>query len=435
MAIDLENAYGSIEEKIKAGRTYLDVKQSAIKIKNEVKNNLEQDKALVTTTVDKLKEQKKRFQRQMKTQMDHLVSTLQFNSGSGGASINYVKAKFIEVLVRIGPKIFDSLVKESITSLGCSAQQGFDGTQTLYIKVKSTDILNLLKRDPTEKNSAAAYEKSAPFTNQYPFSMNWEMWDRLQHLNQPYSIYGASGQKLFDITYVQQDGNGITGDFYKIDLVNRTVGVNTVSNFLIDYYKSINIVDTSNIFMQLMDAISGAFSMDLRLGTGEIEIQSKFLLILQRILGLCFDSKKEIDVSGVSKIPELDGIDESFFEFSDIDLRNIEQRITNIKKQVVEFEECQSVLLPVDSASIIDGVNKIGQITKVEDQQKLAESLTDLLTENERWKLLLPNSVDIKLTVDLSFLKNIPKAIFMALLSPKVILPLDYGEGYRTNSC
>lgn len=424
MALDLQDSYGSIEEKIKAGRTYLEVKQSAIKLKNEAKDNLEQAKNLTTTTVDKLKEQKKRYQRQIKTQMDHMLSTLQFNSGAGGASLNYVKAKFIEVLLRIGPKIFDSLVKESIHSLGCSAQQAFDGTQTLYIKVKSTDIINLLKKDPTVPNSAAAYEKLAPFTNQYPFSMNWEMWDRLQHLNQPYPIYGASGQKLFDITYVQQDGNAITGDFYKIDLVNRIGGVNTVSNFLIDYYKNINLVDTTNIFAQLMDMITGAISIDAKIGTGEIEIQSKFLLILQRILGLCFDSKKEIDVSGISKVAELDGVDESFFEFSDIDLRNIEQRITNIKKQVVEFEECQNVLLPVDTQSIIDGINNIGKVTKIEEQQKLAESLTDILTENERWRLLVPNSVDIKLTVDLSFLKNIPKAIFMSLLSPKVLLPI-----------
>ena len=96
MSIDLQESFGSIEEKIRAGRTYLEVKQSSIKLKEQQKNNLEKDKSQVTTTVDKLKEQKKRFQRQVKTQMDHLLSTLQFNSGSGGATINYVKSKFIE---------------------------------------------------------------------------------------------------------------------------------------------------------------------------------------------------------------------------------------------------------------------------------------------------------------------------------------------------
>jgi hypothetical protein len=37
---------------------------------------------------------------------------------------------------------------------------------------------------------------------------------------------------------------------------------------------------------------------------------------------------------------------------------------------------------------------------------------------------LVPNSANIKLSADLSFLSNLPKAIMMALLSPKVLLPL-----------
>ena len=46
-------------------------------------------------------------------------------------------------------------------------------------------------------------------------------------------------------------------------------------------------------------------------------------------MGLCFDNRKEIDVSGIAKLAELDDIDESFFEFTDIDLRNIFDVLTN----------------------------------------------------------------------------------------------------------
>jgi hypothetical protein len=179
--------------------------------------------------------------------------------------------------------------------------------------------------------------------------MNRQMWERLQDLNLPQPFYGASGQKLFDISYVQQDGNGITGDFYKIDLVNKTVGVNKVANFIVDYYKAIKIIDTSNMFQQLMDQISGAVSFDAKLGVGQLEEENKFMLILQRILGLCFDSKKEIDISGNSKVAELDGIDDSFFEFTDMDLRYIDDTISNIQNGVMEFEDCENVKLPIDS--------------------------------------------------------------------------------------
>jgi hypothetical protein len=423
MGFDLESGYGSIERKMKSSRTYLDTKMASIDLEKNAGDNLEQAKQKVTSSLDKIKDQKKRFQRQVKTQMDQMLSMVQFNGGSGSSSMNYIKTKFIQAALRVEPKIFDILNKETINALGCSQQQAYSA-QTIYIKVKSVDLQRLLTRDPEEEVAAVAYEKVAPTPNQIPYSMNRQMWDRLQDLNVPQPFYGRSGQKLFDISYVQQDGNGISGDFYKIDLVNKTVGANKVANFIVDYYKSIKIIDTSNLFQQLMDQISGAVSFDAKVGFGQLEEENKFMLILQRILGLCFDSKREIDISGNSKVAELDGIDESFFEFTDMDLRYINDTISNIQNGVVEFEDCENVKLPVDSQSIMNSLLKFNKITKIEDEQALAEQLTETLTGNEKWKFLVPNSVDINLSVDLSFLTNLPKAIMMALLSPKVLLPL-----------
>lgn len=420
-SVDLNSAFDSVNEKIKANKTYIEVKQDAKKLKKDAKNNLEKKKEKVTTTVNKLKDNKKRYQRQVKTQIDRMMEVIQMNSGSGNSTMKYIKSKFVEVAVRIGPKIFDTLQKESIHSLGCSAQQSYDGTQTLYIKVKSTDIQNLLKRDPNDEVAAVAYEKTPPTANTIPYSMNRQMWDRIQNLNVPESYYGASGQKLFEISYV--DNNGvITGDFFKIKLENKVTGTNKVGDFITDYYKSIQLVDTNNLFAQLMDQVSGAVSMEAKVGYGELDEKNKFILILQRILGLCFDSKKEIDVSGNSKVAELDGIDESFFQFTDIDLRYIDDTIANIQNGVVEFEDCDNVKLPVDSKSILNNLIKFNSITNVKDEEALANQLTDILTQNDKWKL--PNSVDVNISVDLSFLTNMPKAIMMALLSPKVLLPI-----------
>lgn len=422
MATDLTQSYGNVEQKIKASRTYLEVKQDANKIQKDLKDNLAQAKQSVTTTVDQLKDQQKRFQRQVKTQLDEMLSMVQFNSGSGSGTMRYIKSKFIEAALRIEPKIFEILNKETISALGCSQQQAYNA-QTLYIKVKSTDLQRLLTTDPNEPYARVAYEKPNPYPNQIPYSMNKEMWQRLQNLNQPVDFYGASGQKLFTITYVQSNGS-ITGDFYKIDLVDRITGINKVGSFIVDYYRSIKVIDTTNLFQQLMDQITGAVSFEAKIGFGELDDKNKFLLILQRILGLCFDSKREIDVSGNSKVAELDGVDDSFFEFTDMDLRYIDQKISDTQTGVVEFEDCQNVKLPVNSKAILNSLNQLNEIVNVEDQQTFLESLTDSLTQDEKWKILIPNSVDINLSIDLSFLTNLPKAIMMALLSPKIILPL-----------
>jgi hypothetical protein len=425
MSTDLNNSYESVESKIKASRTWLEIKRDRKKLIQEQKDNLAKAKKKVSTSVEKLKDKKKRYQREVKTQLNQMLNIAQFNSGNGSATIRYIKSKFIQAALNIQPKLLEILFKESINAIGCSQQQTFPKGQVIYIKVKSVDIQNLLKRSPDEENMAAAYEKNPPLPNVFPYSMNRELWSRLQQVNVPVDFIGVSGNKLFDITYVttSQPGN-ITGDFFRVRLDGNLNNLNKVFDFFVDYYRSIQLVDVNNLFLQLMDLITGAFSFQMNIGVGEIEMKNKFALLLQRILGLCFDSKKEIDVTGNSKVAELDGVDESFFEFTDIDLRFIDQLTTNIKNGVMEFEDCENVLLPIDSRAIIDGVLQFNQATSKKEEQDIAESLTSIISEDERWKLLFPNNFDLELNLDLSFLESLPKAIMMSLLSPKVILPI-----------
>lgn len=425
MSIDLNVDWSTVDSKTKAVSETAQVLKDNAKLAQESAGDfLQQTKDKVTSTIDEVKtDLRKKFQRETKTQMDHMFDTILQSKAAGSSTFKYLKRKFVQTAVRIKPKILEILNQETIKALGCSQQQAYV-PQIVYIKVKSVDLTRLLRRNPTEEVPAAAYEKTAPTPNQIPYSMNRELWDRLQNLNQPISFFGASGQELFKITYVDQDNNGISGEFYKVELVDRVTGANTISSFIVDYYKSINVVDTSNIFLQLMDMITGAFSFELNVGFGELDDKNKFLLLLQRILGLCFDSKREIDVGGNAKVPELDGIDDSFFEFSSMELRNLETLINNVQSGVIEFEDCQNVKLPVPREQIIKSVLDIYKVTKIEDEENLAEKLTEALTNNEEWKFLIPNSVDINLAVDLSFLKNLPKAIVLTLLSPKVLLPL-----------
>jgi hypothetical protein len=425
MSTDLNNSYESVESKIKASRTWLEIKRDRKKLIQEQKDNLAKAKKKVSTSVEKLKDKKKRYQREVKTQLNQMLNIAQFNSGNGSATIRYIKSKFIQAALNIQPKLLEILFKESINAIGCSQQQTFSKGLELYIKVKSVDIQNLLKRSPDEENMAAAYEKNPPQPNVFPYSMNRELWSRLQQVNVPVDFIGISGNKLFDITYVttSQPGN-ITGDFFRVRLDGNPNNLYKVFDFFVDYYRSIQLVDVNNLFLQLMDLITGAFSFQMNIGVGEIEMKNKFALLLQRILGLCFDSKKEIDVTGNSKVAELDGVDESFFEFTDIDLRFIDQLTTNIKNGVMEFEDCENVLLPIDSRAIIDGVLQFNQATSKKEEQDIAESLTSIISEDERWKLLFPNNFDLELNLDLSFLESLPKAIMMSLLSPKVILPI-----------
>ena len=76
MSIDLSDSYKSAEDKIRATKTYVAVKKDADKLKKQVKDNLEQDKDKVTSTVEKLKDQQKRFQRNAEPSYDTMLNLI-----------------------------------------------------------------------------------------------------------------------------------------------------------------------------------------------------------------------------------------------------------------------------------------------------------------------------------------------------------------------
>jgi hypothetical protein len=299
--------------------------------------------------------------------------------------------------------------------------------QNIYIKVSSIDLGGLLKKDPTEPIGKVLYEKDPIQIQQYPFSLNKELYRRIES-GQPYSVdngqlyIGRSGQNLFDIQYVETDNLGQTGPWYKVTLVNRVNNINKVGEFMVDYYKTIKIVDYHNIMASIMESLSGAISIQANVGLVQAEDATKFQLILQRILGLCFDNKTEIDVSGVAKVAELDGVDDAFFEFTEIDLRNIDLKVNNIKNGVVEYENCDNVKLPVNSVAVLNSLENLLYIPD-NDLVNAADTLTQSLTDNPEWSGLAISG-NINAAVNLNFVKLLTQGLVTAILSPKILLPI-----------
>ena len=110
-------------------------------------------------------------------------------------------------------------------------------------------------------------------------------------------------------------------------------------------------------------------------------------------MGLCFDNKAEIDVSGIAKVSELDGVDDSFFEFTEIDLRIIDQTISDIKlgdtKDIISvFDYHDLVDSPImyslpDTSTVLVGNTKV-LVSAYSPNKKItarfiAETLKELL--------------------------------------------------------
>lgn len=430
MSLDLSFDYESAKKKIAATSAYKDLKTKFDKAQQKAGDSQEQAIDTTQNGLDQVKSQTKRFQKEIKNQFEQLLDLNNVTGGKGSNTISYVKRLLLQTLKNIEPKIAEIMNEEAISAIGCDQQQTYTSNQgglPLYVKVGSIDLAALLKKNPTEGAGKVLYEKLQIDIQKYPFSMNRELYQRIQS-GQLYSsdngsyYLGKSGQPLFDIQFVDTNGFGQSGGWYAITLADRANGVNKVGDFLLDYLGSIKMFDFETALPAILEAVCGAISISANVGFAQAESATKFELFIQRILGLCFDNVSEIDVQGTAKLAELDGIDDSFFEFTGIDLRKIEKRIANIQKGVVTFVECNEVELPVDTDSILNALENLRFIPDNE-LVNAADKITETLANDPQWNALVLTG-NIKATIDTNFVKLIMQGLVFSVLSPKVLLPI-----------
>jgi hypothetical protein len=458
--VDLNSAYDNAENSIKAIQTFNQVSEDNKQITSQQQSSQEKAAEETVSPLTQLQENKKKFQRQTETQLDKLLNLNQLlpdNRLSGKSSssvVSLVKNDFLIALNQIKSELPGIIKKAMLKQLGCSQEQTYDvstfSANGIFIPVESVDLFGLLKESPTTPMGRLMYETlptdksfkdltttatttttttttSRSGVQKNPYFMNRQLYERIQSEGVSYdatygqNYLGLSQQGLLDITYVTEDDNGNQGSFFQVILPDRLDNKNLVSQFITDYFETIKMVDTKNIYLRIFQVLFGAMSIQLKNGSAETESQLIFQKILTRILGLCFDERNEIDVSGNAKVAPLDGVDETFFELTDIDLREIESNLSNIQRGVIEYQDCTTVKLPVDTQAIF---NNLLQILDLDENNSAATTAllnqtVDSVKGNTQWPQI--DSIGIK--IDNEIIKSLPRALYSAVLSPKVLLP------------
>jgi hypothetical protein len=483
---DLNASLDSAKSQIASIKSYKDISAGAKDLKKSAGNSFAQATSKINSSLDNISNQQKRFQRDQPTSFDQLLQLISVTSGSGSSSMKFLRTKLLEVVVKSEPKIQKLITEEALKALGCSQEQTFKGYDRskleinplttlpvgdgIYVPVQSLDLANLLKNPVDSKLGKISFEKRnpdvqsgifKPYSGPLPFPMNKTLNLRMENSNltrsykQEFGKYyqGTSNKDLFDFVYSPTNQYGVNQPCYRVALIDKPANtltiagttpgekINKVGEFLTDYYSTIRLVDTVNFTEILLNIISGAISIKANLSAQEVEKGTQFSLIIQRILGLCFDSRREIDVSGVSKVAELDGVDDTFFELTEVDLRNIDVRISNIQNGVMEFEDCDNVKLPVDVETLIDELIKFRDTVDdqtPEQQVKSIGNVLDTLYQNPDWQAFLPTNFNLEVAVNKEIVKQIPLAVASAVLSPKVLFPiftlLQVVEGQARNT-
>lgn len=467
-SIDVNSSSQDISANINAITTTKEAIDGEKKLRKEKKDFFAQSAEKTANQLNKISQQQKRFQRNVPTSTDQLIKLIGLTRGSGGPVKREIRKVLLTAARESEKEIKTIIQEESLKAVGCSQEQTYKGfsplqgqnidtlpvSDTIFVPVQSLDLITLangmLKQNINSPVGKILYETQPistqpgflkPFGGPVPFPFNkllYELTQSPSSFQQQYSTFykGSSGQNLMDIKYVTQNEFGVSGNYYKIALINRdgtqlpsssAFTENKIGAWLADYYSTIKLFDTSDLTTQILQFVSQFMSMQVPASSGPITQQSKFYKVVQRILGLCFDQKTEIDVSGTAKVAELDGIDDSFFEFTEVDLRNIDLNVSNVQNGVMEFVDCDNVQVPVDfqnlTNQIIDFKNQLSGQT-AEQQIATMERIIDSLSQNPDWKAYLPASFNANASISNNIIQNLAIAVAAAVLSPKVLLPI-----------
>ena len=464
MSIDLSNSYASASSKLSAIKTYIEVSKAERKARRDAANSTSKSVTNTATQLDKVETQQKRYLRNPPNSFDQLLNLISLVKGSGTDTTDFLRKRLLETSVKIEPEVKKIISDQALKALGCSQEQTFNGYsqkefnlgirnlkegQGIFVPVQSLDIINLLKEMPNDVTGKIRYEKPTPSVTQNlfkpygglkPFPMNKEMNLRLDTDTSYLETYGKNYQgesqrALFDFAYSTKNEFGETQDCYKIMLWNKNSDNddpaiaknskdNKVGEFLQDYYGTIKIFDSVDFATAIIQVLLGAIKIPV--GYDELNDNNRAYKIIQRILGMCFDSRREIDVSGVAKVAELDGVDDTFFELTEVDLRQIEIKIDNIQNGVTEFEDCGNVKLPIDFNTILGELTNFRDVVdnqNIEEQVKSLENILNSISENPEFKIYAPN-LNLKDVFNKDVIKQIPLALASAIISPKVLLPI-----------
>ncbi len=326
---DLSAGYKNISTQISAFQAYTAVSSASKDVDNTQGNSDAQSVGSIATGLNQISKEQKRFQRNTPTSYNELINLIGKSSGNGSATTKELRKILLQTALKMEPYVNQIVKEQALKLLGCSQQQTYQGINQyqinlypnlatsppqngVYVKIEDIDFNKSLTVKPTSLVGKALYDSTSlkPLTvyknykGPKPFPMNYELWSRTQSPKQTFKdefevFYNGGGtkQRIFDISYVNQDSLGNSGDFFRVFLLNRedaptgntanklAYSAQTVSKSLSDYYQSIKVFEAKTFAGTLLNILVGTLSSGLSIT--QIEKQTKLALIINRIFGRC----------------------------------------------------------------------------------------------------------------------------------------------------
>lgn len=292
----------------------------------------------------------------------------------------------------------------------CGTNKTIPNNTSITLEPKEFDFLNMLTINPSTPMGQIVYESPSSTGKE---KVNLNLYNSFTSPS-GYTFVSNSEIELFTMNW-SSNAQEFTVTNFLDNVLERKV-----DTFFDDYYSSIELPDINHIIKTTM-------LMTLQGDGSETPLFNKSLnnldRLLKKIFAICGTPTKRNELSKQSPIDQFDENDEDvefYFNFEDvegIDLDNEDNRF----RKVMKFTDCNNFEVPVNKTIINDFIylsTKKNTSDLVNDT--LSRTATDAYVKSES---SIPQS-NFNLSLLNTFILNIPKALVMSVLTPKMILPI-----------
>jgi len=338
--------------------------------------------------------------------------------------------------------IMDSVKKVLFAGDGiCGGNDKFFGIDfdSVNIKPQEIDFLHMLRVDPNSDYGKIMFE--SPTIKNNKKKVNRSLYD-LFTSGSTYDYTTPSERTIFRMSWdsSNQEYNiqGLTMGTGSTSNVQSLTGI-SVNEFIDDYYSNMEFTDINDVIKKSMLLTLKAASVKadgsgISAGTSFTGMDDPLSFtpkldesinnlerMLNKLFAFCNNRNKSLSgQTTIDLLSETEEDDEFYFNFDDVEGIDLEDEDAR-KRKVLRFKDCNNYEVPYNASIMEDFVYLEDKINKNEWIRKTLDKAAIDAYEQSEGSLELP---DFQISLNLGFIFNIPKAVVMSSLSPKVFLPI-----------
>lgn len=303
--------------------------------------------------------------------------------------------------------ILDNVKKSFFASDGICGTEQTISVNSLTLKPQEFDFLNVFTVNPTSATGQIVYE---PTNTSDGLKVNRELYESFS--GTIFEMLDNNNSILFDMDWNTSNQewtlSGLMGD-----------GNYNVEEFFNDYYSSIELPDIEHIIKtsMLMTIQSNESNPLFDKGMNNV---NRLLTKLFAFCGSPTNNQDLVSQNAVDLLNENDQTLELFFDFDDVEGIDIDGEDARLRK-VLRFTDCNNFEVPVNNTTIEDFI-KLGY--RKSENELIDSTFIRAATDAS----ILSNSTipieQLNLSLLNTFILNIPKALVLSVLTPKIFLPV-----------